>query len=89
MILTYILSWEWDKNWARVELFFEWIVKVVWRDFDSSEFRLEDEIDLRFKKISIFFRMRLNTSMSLTQAAWSKLQTFNSTMSSCIKDQLN
>ncbi len=31
----------------------------------------------------------LNTSMSLTWAAWSKLQTFNSIMSSCIKDWLN
>ncbi len=31
----------------------------------------------------------LNTSMSLTWAAWSKLQAFNSIMSSCIKDQLN
>ncbi len=27
--------------------------------------------------------------MSLTQAAWLKLQALNSTMSSCIKDQLN
>ncbi len=27
--------------------------------------------------------------MSLTWAAWSKLQAFNSTMSSCIKDWLN
>ncbi len=31
----------------------------------------------------------LNTLMSLTWAAWSKLQAFNLTMSSCIKDQLN
>ncbi len=31
----------------------------------------------------------LNTSMSLTWAAWSKLQALNSTMSSCIKDWLN
>ncbi len=31
----------------------------------------------------------LNTSMFLTQAAWSKLQTFNSIISSCIKDWLN
>ncbi len=31
----------------------------------------------------------LNTSMSLTWTAWSKLQAFNSTMSSCIKDWLN
>ncbi len=33
--------------------------------------------------------MTLNTSISLTWAAWSKLWTFNSTMSSCIKDWLN
>ncbi len=31
----------------------------------------------------------LNTSMSLTWTAWSKLQAFNLTMSSCIKDWLN
>ena len=31
----------------------------------------------------------LNTSMFSTQAAWSKLQAFNSTISSCIKDWLN
>ncbi len=31
----------------------------------------------------------LNTSMSLTWAAWSKLRTLNSIISSCIKDQLN
>ncbi len=31
----------------------------------------------------------LNTSMSLTWAAWSKLWTLNSTMSSCIENQLN
>ncbi len=31
----------------------------------------------------------LNTSMSLTQTAWLKLQALNSTMSSCIKDWLN
>ncbi len=31
----------------------------------------------------------LNTSMSLTWAAWLKLQALNSTMSSCIKDWLN
>ena len=87
--LLYILSWEQDENWARVELFFEWTVKVAWCDFDSSEYRLENEIDLRFKKTSIFFKVMLNTSMSLTWVAWSKIQTFNSTMSSCIKDQLN
>ncbi len=58
-------------------------------NFDSSESKLEDEIDLRFKKTSIFFRMMLNTSMFLTWATWSKLQAFNSTMSSCIKDWLN
>ncbi len=87
--LSYVLFWEWDENWARVELFFKWTVKVIWCDFDSSESELEDEIDLRFKKTSIFFRMTLNTSMSLTQAAWSKLQAFNLTMSSCIKGQLN
>ncbi len=61
----------------------------MWRDFDSSKFKLEDEIDSRFKKTSIFFRMMLNTSMSLTQAAWSKLWTFNLTMSSYIEDWLN
>ncbi len=31
----------------------------------------------------------LNTSMSLTWAAWLKLWTLKSTMLSCIKDQLN
>ena len=87
--LSYILSWEWDENWAKVELFFEWTVKVVWRDFDSSEFRLEDEINSRFKKTLIFFKMMLNTSMFLTWAEWSKLWAFNSTISSCIKDWLN
>ncbi len=87
--LSYVLSWKWDENWARVEMFFEQIIKVMWRDFDSSEFKLEDEIDSRFKKTSIFFKVTLNTSMSLTWTAWSKLQTFNLTMSSCIKDQLN
>ncbi len=61
----------------------------MWRDFDSLESRLEDEINSRFKKTSIFFRMMLNTSISLTQVAWSKLWAFNSIMSSCIKDQLN
>ncbi len=35
----------------------------------QSKSKLEDEIDSRFKKTSIFFRMTLNTSMSLTQAA--------------------
>ncbi len=70
-------------------MFFEQTVKVAWRDFDSSESRLEDEIDSKFKKTSIFFRMMLNTSMSLTWAAWSKLRTFNSTMSSCIEDWSN
>jgi len=59
----------------------------VWRNFDSS--KLEDEIDSRFKKTSIFFRIMLNTSMSLTWAAWSKLQALNLIMSSCIKDWLN
>jgi len=58
-------------------------------NFDSSESRLKDEIDLKFKKTSIFFKMMLNTSMFLIWAAWSKLQAFNSTMSSCIKDWLN
>ncbi len=61
----------------------------MWRDFDSLKSRLEDEIDSRFKKTLIFFRMMLNTLMSLTWAAWLKLQTFNSIMSSCIEDQLN
>ncbi len=87
--LSYILSWKWDENWARVELFFEQIVKVAWCDFDSSESRLEDEINSRFKKTSIFFRMMLNISMSLTWAAWSKLRTLNSIMSSCIEDWSN
>ncbi len=87
--LSYILSWEQDENWARVELFFEQTVKVAWRNFDSLESKLENEIDSRFKKTSIFFRMMLNTSMFLIQTAWSKLQAFNSTMSSCIKDWLN
>ncbi len=70
-------------------MFFEQTVKVARRDFDSSESRLEDEIDSRFKKTSIFFRVMLNTSMSLTQAAWSKLRALNSTMSSCIEDRSN
>ncbi len=70
-------------------MFFEQTVKVARRDFDSSESRLEDEIDSRFKKTSIFFRVTLNTSMSLTRAAWSKLRAFNSTMSSCIEDRSN
>ncbi len=61
----------------------------MWRNFDSSESRLEDEIDSRFKKTSIFFRVTLNTSISLTWAAWSKLRAFNSTMSSCIEDRSN
>jgi len=61
----------------------------VWRDFDSSESRLENEINSRFKKTLIFFKMMLNTSMSLTWAAWSKLYAFNSTMLNCIKDRLN
>ncbi len=61
----------------------------MWRDFDSSEFRLEDEINSRFKKTLIFFKMMLNTSMFLTWAEWSKLWAFNSTISSCIKDWLN
>ena len=61
----------------------------MWCNFNSSESELEDEIDSRFKKTLIFFKVMLNTSMSLTWAAWSKLQAFNSTMSSCIKDQLN
>jgi len=87
--LSYILSWEWDENWAKVELFFEQIIKVAWRDFDLSEFKLEDKINSRFKKISIFFRMTLNTSMFLTWAAWLKLRAFNLIMSSCIKDWLN
>jgi len=87
--LSYVLSWERNENWARVELFFEQTVKVAQRDFDSSKSRLEDEIDSRFKKTSIFFKVTLNTSMSLTWAAWSKFQALNSTMSSCIKDQLN
>ncbi len=87
--LSYILSWKQDKNWARVELFFEWTVKVMWRNFDLLKFKLEDKIDSRFKKTWIFFKVMLNTSMSLTWAAWSKLWALNSTMSSCIKDQLN
>ncbi len=87
--LSYILSWERDENWVRVELFFKWTIKAAQHDFDSSESELKDEIDSRFKKTSIFFRMMLNTSMSLTWAAWSKFQAFNSTMSSCIKDWLN
>ncbi len=70
-------------------MFFEQTVKVARRNFDSSESRLEDEIDSRFKKTSIFFRVILNTSMSLTQAAWSKLRALNSTMSSCIEDRSN
>ncbi len=70
-------------------MFFEQTVKVARRDFDSSESRLEDEIDSRFKKTSIFFRMMLNTSMSLTRAAWSKLRALNLTMSSCIEDRSN
>ncbi len=70
-------------------MFFEQTVKVAWRNFDSSESRLEDEIDSRFKKTLIFFKVTLNTSMSLTRAAWSKLWALNSTMSSCIKDWLN
>jgi len=87
--LSYILSWERDENWARVEMFFEQTIKVAWCNFDSSESRLEDEIDSRFKKTSIFFKVTLNTSMSLTWAAWSKLQALNSTMLSCIEDWLN
>ncbi len=70
-------------------MFFEQTVKVARRDFDSSESRLEDEINSRFKKTSIFFRVTLNTSMSLTWAAWLKLRALNSTMSSCIKDRSN
>ncbi len=54
-----------------------------------SESRLEDEIDSRFKKTSIFFKVTLNTLMSLTLVAWSKLQAFNLTMLSCIEDWLN
>ncbi len=87
--LSYILSWKWDENWVKVELFFKWIIKVAWCNFDSSEFRLKDEIDLKFKKILIFFKMMLNTSMSLTWTAWSKLWVLNSIISSCIKDWLN
>ncbi len=87
--LSYVLSWEWDENWVRVELFFKWTVKVVWCNFDSSESRLEDEIDSRFKKTSIFFKIMLNTSMSLTWTAWSKLWALNLTMSSCIENRSN
>ena len=61
----------------------------MWCNFNSLKSRLKDEIDLRFKKTSVFFKMILNTSMSLTWITWSKLWAFNSTMSSCIKDQLN
>ncbi len=61
----------------------------MWRDFDSLKFKLEDEINLKFKKTLIFFKIMLNTSMFLTWVIWSKLQAFNSIMSSCIKNQLN
>ena len=58
-----------------------------WADkFASHNFDLLDETESRFRKSSIFFKVMLNTSMSLSRVAWSKHWALNSTMSSCVED---
>ncbi len=62
----------------------DWADKVALYDFDSL-----DETESRFRKSSIFFKVILNTSMSLSQVAWSKHWAFNLTMSSYVEDRLH
>ena len=89
-ILTLSERWVEIKRFIEsLEWFIELKIKIAQRDFDSdtSESKLElDKIDSRFKKMFIFFKIILNTMIFLIWVAWSKLQTFNSRMSSCIKD---
>ncbi len=62
----------------------DWADKVTSCNFDSL-----NEIESRFRKSLIFFKVMLNTLMSLSWVTWSKHQAFNSTMSSYVEDQLH